>query len=745
MSEATILKEKGNECYKKLEFIQALKYFEEASNLDPKDPVYYSNQSAVLYEMGNYDLSIEKAKIAINLEPKEDLLKKLISRILKCLFLTENYKQFTISYEEYKKVTTLDSMYEKFNAQSLEILSKDFKNYSPLPCISRPKLLPFENNYLLSLEQSSSLLQSLHNEESPYRLHIKDLIEKFHQNELDLLYSPSGDPRNFLEACLDLRIQQDTFKDSWIKKINIVLQDENPKILARNVLLIYLLVNDNPDEKKYFSDLYFIWISINLVESIHKFLISTLDDLINCSESLKKWKLNDKTKFLNISEKDLMGSRKIWKEWKESKDELVDIVSKLKKAPKMDVGDKGEAFKQEMDFYDNNSMILPLPEYQDSNIKDSHKWKLNSTLIDKNNKYLKSYPPDTLVKISSPIYKQAPSFTIGSSVCLNMYSKSLKQLLSMGLEIHITSEVPKKKFDRIHTRSIVDSIGLLNAFMEYLPLLKESEYSCIQTNSYYAKNYKDKNDYLEKILDLNTEDLMNILGLKLEGELFTYFRWFKVTPKKIIKSSWNQWIQNLFIKIIHPPIKNPNQVIIDPNANTLGTLLNLLDYQMNTLKYPKHFIQEMVDSILSEMKISGQIQNTKPYHCEMNQLLNLKRLKLGMNYSIQNLEYCGFKFQVRQTIHFNSNHSLGLLLIKDYSKFNLKNFLSEQGNFIQKIEKLGDNVELFSNFSYQDSEIKIWISPDLFKFKNAYLYLIRLDFHMVISEATSLESKIKYL
>ena len=62
------LKEKdlGNEAYKKKDFATAHLHYDKAIEIDPKNIMYYTNKSAVLFEEGKFDECIELCEKAVN-------------------------------------------------------------------------------------------------------------------------------------------------------------------------------------------------------------------------------------------------------------------------------------------------------------------------------------------------------------------------------------------------------------------------------------------------------------------------------------------------------------------------------------------------------------------------------------------------------------------------------------------------------------------------------------------------------
>jgi len=57
--QAEDLKAKGNEFYKKKDFENALKFYQEAIDKDPQEITFYSNKAAVYFEMKKFDDCIE--------------------------------------------------------------------------------------------------------------------------------------------------------------------------------------------------------------------------------------------------------------------------------------------------------------------------------------------------------------------------------------------------------------------------------------------------------------------------------------------------------------------------------------------------------------------------------------------------------------------------------------------------------------------------------------------------------------
>ena len=65
--DAEAKKLEGNAAYKKKDFPNAIKFYSEAIELNPKEPTFYTNLAAVYFEMGEYDSVIEQCDKVIQM------------------------------------------------------------------------------------------------------------------------------------------------------------------------------------------------------------------------------------------------------------------------------------------------------------------------------------------------------------------------------------------------------------------------------------------------------------------------------------------------------------------------------------------------------------------------------------------------------------------------------------------------------------------------------------------------------
>lgn len=67
--QATQWKDKGNDEFKKGNHVKAIEFYTYATELDPNNPVFYTNRSNAYYQMQNYDKSARDANKAIAKDP----------------------------------------------------------------------------------------------------------------------------------------------------------------------------------------------------------------------------------------------------------------------------------------------------------------------------------------------------------------------------------------------------------------------------------------------------------------------------------------------------------------------------------------------------------------------------------------------------------------------------------------------------------------------------------------------------
>lgn len=119
-TKAAELKTLGNSAYKKKNFDEAISYYDQAIELDPKNIVYHTNKSAALFEAGRLDDCIAECKEAIEVGRKNFADFKLISkpfvRMGNCYTKQKNYKE---AIEAFNK-----ALAEDYNGATVTLLRK---------------------------------------------------------------------------------------------------------------------------------------------------------------------------------------------------------------------------------------------------------------------------------------------------------------------------------------------------------------------------------------------------------------------------------------------------------------------------------------------------------------------------------------------------------------------------------------------------------------------------------------------
>jgi tetratricopeptide (TPR) repeat protein len=794
------LKQKGNEFYKQLKLEESLKMFQEASSLDPENPIYFSNQAAVLYELGKYENCLNISEKALKLNPNFELKSKLLSRICRSHFQLENFSQ-CLEIIEILKTLNQKNEFENYENISKERIQNEIQPIKNLTLLRNRLVASFD--YLpVSKEQPNSLLQSIHSDKEPHRIY----VENVKTDEMHFLFDNSGDVRNILETCLDFKVQLENEKMKIFKGINMHMNDMDKRIIARNVLILFLcsqtsLDDSNPNYIQGFNFIYNIWISVNLISPFYSNLIKILQILVDLSSSFNTWNSSENTKFLQFeNEQDLKDISEIWKDWindDRSLQEIMHSVKKMENSPnftpemkskfyetKMKSIPQGEAFQQEMDYFIKTYMILPLPNLPDSNPNQFEKWKANPTLSIPSDVYagippIKLKPiqqisnePDSLLKSNSPIYKSVQSFAMGSSLMIMMYAQSLQILKNHGLNILITTHdvdslysLHFTQFDRIHTTELIESYGLLNIILKYVSMLKDSPHSSFQTDlPHYYKYYKDADHLVYSLLRIDSvQDLESIMGLTYEGFVNTYLRWSFKKPKNLVsKKKLHSWLHSVFLLIVHPSLRNPNSVIIEQPCLTLYSFIQLCEYLVEKVGYPIHYINEVLETILSgtlsttsqdpEYSPEKQLKTkdvtkrdvvTRQYNFELSLLLSNYKFKSILISIPQKLKNCFGYFQIRPAVFqmHNYQHSLGIIMLKNCEKFPAKKFIEIEGNLTKKIESMGKDCQVLSNFKFFDFNHFEIVLPEIeFDKKDTEFILYRLDVQMIISQPTNIQS-----
>lgn len=127
------LKEEGNAFYKKREFDDAVKKYEEAIESDPTDPTYINNRAAVRFEQGDFDKCIEDCEKSIEVGRENRADYRVIAKAMarkasayeKMDKLTEAIEWYQRSLTEHREASTLN----KLNSCEKKLKDKEIQAY----------------------------------------------------------------------------------------------------------------------------------------------------------------------------------------------------------------------------------------------------------------------------------------------------------------------------------------------------------------------------------------------------------------------------------------------------------------------------------------------------------------------------------------------------------------------------------------------------------------------------------------
>ena len=114
METAKSLKDKGNHYVQERNYVEALKCYSQAIELDSNDPILYSNRSAMYYNLNEYENAIKDADKAISLK----------SNYPKAYLRKGNALESLLKYDEALNTYNIGLQYDINNAQLLDAYQK---------------------------------------------------------------------------------------------------------------------------------------------------------------------------------------------------------------------------------------------------------------------------------------------------------------------------------------------------------------------------------------------------------------------------------------------------------------------------------------------------------------------------------------------------------------------------------------------------------------------------------------------
>lgn len=108
--QATKYKEQGNKAFKEGDHAKAIEYYTYATELDPKNPIFFTNRSTAYFKMKKFDKSLRDANKAIKCDPK---WAKGFYRKGMVLLETEKYKDALEALEVASKLAPKNESFAK--------------------------------------------------------------------------------------------------------------------------------------------------------------------------------------------------------------------------------------------------------------------------------------------------------------------------------------------------------------------------------------------------------------------------------------------------------------------------------------------------------------------------------------------------------------------------------------------------------------------------------------------------------
>ncbi|EJS43470.1 tom71p [Saccharomyces arboricola H-6] len=130
---AVQLKDKGNHCFTAKNFDEAIKYYQYAIELDPNDPVFYSNISACYISTGNLDKVIEYTTKALQIKPDHSkaLLRRASANESLGNFTDAMFDLSVLSLNGDFDGTSIEPMLERnLNKQAMKVLNDNLTKNS---------------------------------------------------------------------------------------------------------------------------------------------------------------------------------------------------------------------------------------------------------------------------------------------------------------------------------------------------------------------------------------------------------------------------------------------------------------------------------------------------------------------------------------------------------------------------------------------------------------------------------------
>ncbi|KII90183.1 hypothetical protein PLICRDRAFT_40377 [Plicaturopsis crispa FD-325 SS-3] len=270
--DAVSAKEKGNALFKARKFKESVDFYSEAESLDPENPVYASNLSAALYEIGDYpacfdailrswtQLSSQPENPALSLKLSVRLAKSLAHGVQSGVITASKVDENATAIDDLEKV--LRKQPESENADhaqawlawrqiSFGLTDRDRLAHEGRVRLSRmPIFRGTPEPYLTYFQIGMDDIMSLVDDWGPKHIDpIKvNTLSQESLGQLSFLIAGVGDGRHALGTLIGLGRMKLSPQKREALKAHVTLLDIHPAMMARNVLL-FMMLNEIVENK----------------------------------------------------------------------------------------------------------------------------------------------------------------------------------------------------------------------------------------------------------------------------------------------------------------------------------------------------------------------------------------------------------------------------------------------------------------------------------------------------------------
>ena len=541
------LKLQGNKFYSDRHFSEAFKRYKEASALEPTNIVFLANQSAVLFETGLYGKCVELCdEILAKTTGEMDvsgLMDRLKLRKARSLVLLGKYDAAVFylrqhpqdSLDEWKSLVHTAESFALRDRKCFGVEIPPLAFECSIPSV-RGSLLPlfYHFDHPISEDCPTSILTSVPTAYSSTSAATQAQSEPFASATLDLLFAHNRDPRHLLETLKHAHslasFNYARESSPPIPHLSCYMVEQNPKLLARMILILFVLGHPDLDATRaqHASDfVYFIWTGVALIPPHWTMLTETLHELCKLSFNLDTWRLDRRSSWIQFGDdRDLKMVRDCWIVWGTVTEEkelartnllrrmdlLKHLSNKPMQAARSNLKDrtwtKSPECSREMAFYLQHRIVLPRPPLLEGDTSlppaSMSSWMLNPLMdvLDQSisteeveERWIPEPRPDSIFPfgIAQQSEDLTPFSVYGSTQLystilalkeLKKHSKltvkamcgNMVDLLDVGSRLGaIAAEGDGLSFDRIHTGCMADAIGLLETFVNASLLLKKEK------------------------------------------------------------------------------------------------------------------------------------------------------------------------------------------------------------------------------------------------------------------------------